>query len=245
MLINYPVLMWLLISVTTILRLLVIGQIGLGDDEAHYWAYAQNPALSYFDHPPLVGYIIKYSTMLFGANEFAVRLSAVLLFFLTCVIIYKLAKKMFGEKIAFWSVFVLNATPVFSFLGSVLIIPDAPLAFFWVLFIYIFWSIIESGKKIHWYLLGVVLGFAMLSKYNAFLLPISSAIFLIFSKEHRFWFKQKEPYLAILIASIMTLPVVIWNAQNGWATFGFQLAHGFGNTASKFSLALLGKFLGA
>jgi len=245
MFLNYNVLMWLLLSVTTILRLLVIGQIGLGDDEAHYWAYSQNPALSYFDHSPAVGYIIKFSTMLFGANEFGVRVSAVIFFFLTCIIVYKLAKKMFDEKIAFWSIFVLSATPVFSFLGSVLIIPDAPLAFFWILFIYIFWKIIESGQKKHWYLLGVVLGFAMLSKYNGFLLPISAGLFLVFSKEHRYWFKQKEPYIALAIASVMTLPVVIWNAQNGWASFGFQLAHGFGNTAPKFSLALLGKCLGA
>ena len=31
--------------------------IGLSVDEAHYLLYAVHPALSYFDHPPLVGWV--------------------------------------------------------------------------------------------------------------------------------------------------------------------------------------------
>ena len=31
--------------------------VGLSVDEAHYALYAAHPALSYFDHPPLVGWV--------------------------------------------------------------------------------------------------------------------------------------------------------------------------------------------
>ena len=31
--------------------------VGLSVDEAHYLLYALHPALSYFDHPPLVGWV--------------------------------------------------------------------------------------------------------------------------------------------------------------------------------------------
>ena len=36
----------------------IIGAVvGLSVDEAHYLLYALHPALSYFDHPPLVGWL--------------------------------------------------------------------------------------------------------------------------------------------------------------------------------------------
>ena len=32
--------------------------------EAYYWCYAQHPALSYFDHPPMVAWMIWLGTQL-------------------------------------------------------------------------------------------------------------------------------------------------------------------------------------
>ena len=114
-----------IVAISAILRLLVIGAIGLGDDEAHYFAYSLHPDLSYFDHPPLVGYLIKLFVSLFGHSEFAVRLPTVLLFVGTSVLLWQLARRFYGEKTAFWSIALLNVTPVFSFLGAVLTVPDA------------------------------------------------------------------------------------------------------------------------
>ncbi|MFH1581250.1 MAG: glycosyltransferase family 39 protein, partial [Pseudomonadota bacterium] len=122
---KYKRLFWILMAITTVLRLLIIGQIGLGDDEGHYFAFSQRPELSYFDHPPLIGLIIKLSVSTFGINEFAVRFPAVLLFLLTALFVFLISRELFGEKTAFWCVALLNVTPVFSFLGSVLTIPDA------------------------------------------------------------------------------------------------------------------------
>ncbi len=242
---SYTTLFWMVSAVTTLLRLFVVGQLGLGDDEAHYWAYSQNPDYSYFDHPPAIGYLIKWSTSLFGANEFAVRLPAVLLFLFMSYFVFQLAKKMYGEKAAFWSVVLLQVTPVFSFLGAVLTVPDAPLAFFWMLFIYLFWRLLETGQGGYWYALGAALGLGLLSKYNMVLLPASIFFFLLFSQKHRQWFTRKEPYLACMLAALLFLPVVLWNIENGWASFGFQLRHGFGKSAPQFSFELLGRSLGA
>src|SRR5262245_56411633 len=42
--------------------------------EAYYWAYAQHPDLSYFDHPPMVAWLIWFGTLLFGDGVVGVRL---------------------------------------------------------------------------------------------------------------------------------------------------------------------------
>lgn len=57
------------IIVVAILRLTLAPFVGLGVDEAHYVLYALNLDLSYFDHPPLVGWFQYIFTSVFGTNE--------------------------------------------------------------------------------------------------------------------------------------------------------------------------------
>ncbi|MFA7074080.1 MAG: glycosyltransferase family 39 protein, partial [Endomicrobiaceae bacterium] len=232
----YQKLFWVLTSVTTFIRLLIIGHIGITVDEAHYWVYSKFLDLSYYDHPPLIGYIVKLFTAIFGVNEFAVRFPSVIIFILTSWVFFLSAKKLFNEKTAFVGTVLLNILPVFSFLGAVVTIPDSPLSLFWMLSFYLFINIIETSKKNYWYLLGFVIGFAFLSKYTAVMIFPSIMLFLLFSKQHRFWFLKKELYFSILIAFICFIPVILWNLENNWASFGFQMQHGFGNSLPKFSI---------
>ncbi|MCX5781214.1 MAG: glycosyltransferase family 39 protein [Elusimicrobia bacterium] len=227
------------------MRLAIIGRIGLTGDEAHYWTYFQHPSLSYFDHPPAIGYIIGLFTTLLGNNEFAVRLPAVLFFVVCSWFIFKLANDLFDGKTAFYTVILLNIIPVFSFGGSVVNIPDSPLSVLWILFVLLFWCIIKEQKSHYWYYLGVILGFGLLCKYTAILLIPSLLLFLIVSPKYRFWFNRIEPYIAFIISLIIFSPVQIWNIQNDWASFGFQLKHGLGKTIPHFSLILVAKSLGA
>ena len=241
----YYKLFWALTAVTTFLRLSVIGKLGLTVDEAHYWVYSKFLDLSYYDHPPLIGYIIKLFTDIFGINEFVVRLPSVIIFVLTSWLFYLCVKKLFNEKIAFIGAALLNVLPVFSFLGAVVTIPDSPLSLFWMLSFYLFINIIETGQKKYWYLMGITIGFAFLSKYTAVMIYPSIILFLICSKEHRFWLARKELYLSMVISFIIFLPVIVWNIQNNWASFGFQLQHGFGKSLPSFSFTLFGRSIGA
>ncbi|MFC1501231.1 glycosyltransferase family 39 protein [Elusimicrobiota bacterium] len=243
--INYIKSFWVLNVFTAVVRLFTIGRIGLTGDEAHYWTYFQYPNLSYYDHPPAIGYIIGIFTSIFGNNEFAVRLPAVLLFFLLCFLVFKLSKSLFDEKTAFWNIVLLNVIPVFSFIGSVINIPDAPLSVLWMLFIIIFYKLIQENKTVYWYYLGMILGFGLLCKYNAILLVPSAVLFLILSPKNRHWLFKKEPYIASLISLVIFSPVIIWNIQNNWASFGFQMGHGFGHEAPRLSFALLGRAIGS
>ena len=242
---NYKLWFWIVNAATTLLRLLIIGKIGLTIDEAHYWIYSKFLDFSYFDHPPLIGYIIKASTLIFGNTEFAVRFPTLLIFFFAIWIFFICVKKLYNERTAFVGVLLLNVLPVFSFLGSVIAVPDSPLALFWLLSLLIFIIIIETNNKKYWYLLGITTGFAMLSKYNGVLIPFSVFLFLIFSPKHRFWFKNKEPYFGLILSAVIFLPVIIWNIENSWASFGFQLKHGFGHSLPKFSLTFFGRSIGA
>jgi hypothetical protein len=66
---------WLIAAFTAV-RLIVAPTFGIGTDEAHYVLYAKFLDLSYFDHPPLVGWTQALFYYTFGTNEFLVRLPA-------------------------------------------------------------------------------------------------------------------------------------------------------------------------
>ncbi len=223
-----------LIALFTIFRLWLANYLGLGDDEAYYWEWSRHIAAGYFDHPPLIGYIIYFSTFILGKSELAVRIGNIIFFVLTSYFVYKISFEMFkDEECSFYSSLLLNITPVFA-AGAFMAFPDTPLGFFWVAVIFVFSRIITTKKKWLWYPAGILVGLGLLSKYNAVLLPISILFFLIVSKEHRFWLKEKEPYLASILALITFLPVILWNIENGWASFGFQLTHGLTSKSSGF-----------
>jgi hypothetical protein len=242
---QYSVYALAMILLTALLRLLMIGQVGLGDDEAHYWMWSKNLDWSYFDHPPLVAWIIAFFTSIGGDHEFFVRVGAVLLFIVTSSAAYFLAAGLKDEKAGFYTVLFLNVAPVFSFLGSVLMVPDSSLGAAWLLFLFFFYKALQQeGFNRYWFLTGIALGAGFLSKYNAILLPGSALLYLLFSNKNRKWLLKKEPYLAIGIGLLFLIPVILWNARHDWASFGFQLNHGLG-TDHSFSLTLFFQILGA
>ena len=65
-----------IVAFAVLLRLIYIGAAQLIPDEAYYWNYAQHMDLSFFDHPPMVAWLIWLGTRLFGDNEFGVRVGA-------------------------------------------------------------------------------------------------------------------------------------------------------------------------
>jgi 4-amino-4-deoxy-L-arabinose transferase-like glycosyltransferase len=68
-----------------------------------------------------------------------------------------------------------------------------------------------------WLAAGAFSGLALASKYTAGLLPIGLGLFALIAAPR--WLRRPEPWLGALIAGLLFLPVVIWNARNGWAGF--------------------------
>ncbi|EQB63391.1 MAG: Glycosyltransferase [candidate division Zixibacteria bacterium RBG-1] len=239
---KYTQLFWLTSSAFLFFRLIYINLIPLAPQEAYYWNYSQHLALSYFDHPPLQAWLIFLTTKLW-VSEFTVRLACPILAFLSGLFCFKIGKLLFNAKIGFYFFLVLNSILIFN-IGSVIFTPDALLLFFWILSFYFFRKIIVEDKSNYWYGLGISLGLAMLSKYTAIFIPISVSAFLLFSPLHRFWFKRREPYLAVLLSLLVFSPVLIWNAQTHWASFGFQTTRRMGELVS-FSLRDFFAYLGS
>ncbi len=231
---KYRILFLVLLLSLTIFRLFYIKSFNLCPDEAYYWDWSRNPSLSYYTHPPMVAYIIHISTLLGGDSEFWIRLGAVPLSLGVSILVYLLTRDIFkSERIAFFSVLLLNITLGFA-IGALIITPDVPLIFFWMLSLYFLYKASEGENRGWWYPLGVAVGLGLLSKYTMVLFFPCALLFLLLSSENRRWFKCKEPYLALAIALLIFTPVIVWNYQHSWVSFTKQLVHGLGRKGNPF-----------
>ena len=220
-----------LLILASVARIFIAFFLGLGIDEAHYFQYAVHPALSYYDHPPMVGYLIKIFLATGIQNSLIVRLPAVVSGILIMFLIFYIGKTLFTAQSAFWAVVLFNLLPMFSGIGSIMIVPDTILSVLCLLILLLLWKIHKSGKGYLWYYIGIITGISLLTKYTGFLLYLSILLFTISVPDMRNWFRKKELWLGFLISLLIFSPVLIWNYENYWISFGFQLQHGFENKA--------------
>lgn len=235
-------LLGLLVAMIT-LRCWVAAHMDFETDEAYYWLWSRQLALSYFDHPPMVAYLIRLGTWLFGDTLFGVRCMAIMAMIAASVLLYALAVVLFSDRrIGFLSVLWFNVTPHTAFF-SVIMYPDTPAILFWVLSCLALALVWRSGRGEWWYLVGIALGLLMLSKYTGVFLLFGIVAWLLVSRDMRFWLKRREPYLALLIALLLFSPVLVWNAEHGWVSFAKQFGRAL-ETSADGGLANLGAFVG-
>ncbi|MEK7811127.1 MAG: glycosyltransferase family 39 protein, partial [Pseudomonadota bacterium] len=171
--------LWL-IAASSLLRLLVAGASGLSVDEAHYALYGLYPDWSYFDHPPLVGWI-QSLTLHFGDSERMLRLPAILLFAATSLVLFRFCAVAFpldSRWLGFFSVAILHSAAMLQLIGFALL-PESPLLLFALLSLLALHAALSREGLTPWLLLGVWLGFAGLSKYTAVTLIVT--VLLVFT----------------------------------------------------------------
>jgi 4-amino-4-deoxy-L-arabinose transferase-like glycosyltransferase len=239
-----------------LLRLAVAAWLPLVPDEAYYWEWSRNLATGYFDHPPAIAASIWLGTALFGLagaepSPLAVRLVPVLLGFVAGVAATLVAGRLGGERAALRAAVIISVLPLAA-TGLVLATPDAPLFATLSLGCYFVVRAVQSPVRSRaslgwWAATGIVLGLAFSSKYTAILFPIGVALAVVVDPRLRARLAEPGPYVACVLATIVFLPVLIWNSHHDWISFGFQLEHGLGRPRGsplKRELDLLGGQLG-
>ena len=224
-----------------LVRGIVLAATPLSFDEAYYWLWSKHLAAGYLDHPPLIAFLIRAGTALFGDTSTGVRAFTWLLSAAATWAVWRTAMTFDGNsRIAAIAALMFNVMPMIAVEAGVAT-PDAPqiaAAAFMLLFLA---KLRQTGDGRWWIAVGIAAGFALLAKYTAFFLGAGILFWLLVAQKQRHWFVSVWPYLGAAIALLMFAPVVVWNAQHGWISFAMQ----FGRTASgSFTLRYIGEFLG-
>jgi 4-amino-4-deoxy-L-arabinose transferase-like glycosyltransferase len=222
----------LLLAVATALHLVLAWRLALGQDEAYTLAVTGPWQLSFFDHPPLSFWLSTLMQAAFGpeVTPLAMRLPFLVMATGSIWVLHALTARFFGARAGLWAAGLYAAAPFFFASAGGWVMPDGPLMLFLLLAAWQLADALAEGEGARWrpwLLAGLFLGLALLSKYQA-VLTLCGAFLLLFAPRHRHWLTRPQPYVAVVLALLVFSPVLIWNAQNEWASFAFQLGRGGG-----------------
>src|SRR5450432_1433271 len=90
------------------IRFLFTGVMGIMPQDAYYDFYAQHLDLSYCDHPPMIAYLLRLFTSVFGKNVFALKLADTTVTLFTVIAFFYLAKKFLSIQKAGYATVLLD-----------------------------------------------------------------------------------------------------------------------------------------
>ncbi len=223
-LLNTPVVLFILITIT-ILRVysLYVSPIELSVDEAQYWHWSRNIDLGYFTKPPLIAWLIGFSTFIFGNEEWAVRLSAPITHLLISLVLWGSAKYAFGANSGKIAALIWIFTPAAS-LGGFIISTDTPLLLFWSLSLLFLLISLRQNSSVTSLFVGVFLGFAFLSKYAALYFFIFFIIWWLIYDRNTF-ISIKNISIILLTSALIASTNLYWNYLNDFATVNHTISN--------------------
>ncbi|UCF64642.1 MAG: glycosyltransferase family 39 protein [bacterium] len=214
---------WLAILFIFGLRIIIAAGMNLVPDETYYWDWSRFLSLGYFDHPPMVAWLVFLSTAILGDTFWAIKAVPLLGGLGITILLFYLGRRYLIREISLILLLVLaNFTLIFS-IGGLILTPDIPMVFFWVLSLLLAYQALFEDKTWAWPLLGIVAGFGLLSKYVFVLFGLSFLLYLIFDSTQRKILRTWKPWSALFLSIIIFSPNIYWNIQHRWASFAFQL----------------------
>lgn len=215
----------LFIGLWVLLHIIAGFRVGLSADAAHYALYGYFPALSYFDHPPMIGWM-QAIIELFSTSNLALRIWPIVLMASSSWLLYRLGRHLYADfppTLPLLAVVVMQSGIIFQLMGMSML-PDDPLLVFFLLAADALYTAIIKDHPQAWLLVGLWFGLAGLSKYTAITLVVTVGILMISEKR---WYHCRTlwPWLGFGLALVSIFPVLIWNAQHAWISFRYQIFH--------------------
>jgi len=212
------------IALLILIRIVAAGAAPLAFDEAYYWLWSKHLAGGYFDHPPMVAFVIRLGTLIAGDTELGVRIISVLLAGPATWAVWRSAQILFNNAmLSIAAALFFNLTLMVA-AGTVIVTPDAPLLVASAFVLFFLSKLIQTGRGPWWLAVGTAVGAALLSKYTAWFLGLSILVWLMIVPDMRRWLLTPWPWLGGSIALLLFAPVLLWNESHDWNSFVYQFS---------------------
>lgn len=221
-----------ILAASTVLRLLLGTIVPLFPDETYYWEWSRHLAGGYFDHPPMIAVLIAGGRILLGDTPLGVRLLPIIAGSVAGLALTTAAWDLAGARAARFAALTFSLFPMAA-AGFILATPDAPLlaAVSCTLLAVVRALGAPAGSPAStrcWIGGGIAIGLAMSSKFTGVFIPAALLLAFVVHPPLRTRLLEPGPWIAVGIASLVMLPVLLWNAEHDWIAFRFQLGHGLG-----------------
>lgn len=197
----------------TLLNIIQTGRTELTSDEGYYWFYSTNLQWGYYDHPPLLAFLIKIGTHFFS-GEIGVRVLNVLLISSGLIFLFKIYSWNKRERNFIY--LILLSIPLFNYL-TIIAFPDSPLIAFSVIALYAYKKLLEEDNLWSSLFFGATLALMLYSKYHA----VIFIFFILLSNLNLL--RNKYFYISILLSGLLFIPHLLWQIHNDFPSFQYHL----------------------
>lgn len=218
------------LGVLLVLKLGLAAIAPMSGDEAYFLLWGRQPDWGFYDHPPMVGWLLWPMLRISGA-EWVLRLPAVLSPILVSLAMVWVMRPM--DEARAWLAGLLFLWQPLSAL-DVLVTTDTPLLLFSFLSLAFLWRGERTGRWRDYVLAGIFLGLALSSKYFAALLAAAYVVYgAAFSR-------RRSAMLLVFVAAAPFVALHLWwNAGHCWANVMFNFFNRHGDAGFRPSRPLL------
>jgi 4-amino-4-deoxy-L-arabinose transferase-like glycosyltransferase len=199
-------------------------------DEAYFILWGRAPALGFYDHPPMIGWLLAPLAAL-GEAAWLLRLPALLVPPLAALAVHAALRRWFGRDDDVASLAALAVLLVPMNVWNVLITTDTPLVLLSVASLLVFARAADRDSGPLFLAAGALLGLAFLSKYFAVLLGLA----------YLAWAAASRKPWAFLLVFAGGLPFgllnLYWNYEACWCNVMFNAINRHEDGGSGWSLA--------
>ena len=224
---------WLVAGLVTVLEVAFAGGYGYHRDEFYFVASGQHLAPGYVDQGPLVPLLARLMTTIAPDSLYVLRLPSALavgaLVLVTAAIVRELEGDGRAELIAAVG---MGLSSMALFDGHLLETSTVDLLV-WAVASWLVLRVVRTGNNRLWLLVGVVLGVGLLNKPLPAFLGVAVLIGIAVAGPRRV---LRSPYvwLGAVIAVLIGLPWVLWQAGHGWPELAVSRSiAGGGSTSSQ------------
>jgi 4-amino-4-deoxy-L-arabinose transferase-like glycosyltransferase len=190
----------------------------LNADMAEMVVWAQQPALGYSKHPPLLAWVLAVWFAIFPHADWAFWLLSAITLAAGLYLAFELAGEWLeGEKRAAVP-FLLAVIPFYNFLG-LKFDQNSGLIPLWALALWAFVRSFDRGHLGWGTLAGLAAAAAMLTKYWSGFLIMALALAALFHPRRREYFRSAAPWVAATVLTLAVLPHVIWLVREDFPPF--------------------------
>ncbi|MGB3936462.1 MAG: glycosyltransferase family 39 protein [Burkholderiales bacterium] len=223
---------WLLLALgaTLLLRLWLSAAAPVSADEAYFILWGRAPALGYYDHPPMVGWMLAPLAAL-GEAPWLLRLPAVLVPPAAALMVHAALARWFGRDAQTADLAALAVLLMPVNVWNVLVTTDTPLVLFSVASLLAFARAAQRNSNGLFFVSGILLGLAFLSKYFAVLLGLAFLFWALLSR-------HPKSFLLVFLGGLpFGLLNLYWNYEACWCNVMFNAVNRHGEGDSGWSAA--------
>ena len=205
------------IIIISLLKLFIIFLLPLTGDEAYFIKWATHLSQGYYDHPPMVGWLI-YLMQFISENYITFRLFSFFTVFAIAILIYKIIRLFdIDEEKALFSAIAFLLMPLDILIS--LFTNDIPLLLFGTLGSYFLLKSFKKDFILNSIFAGLFLGLSFLSKYFAVFLMFGLLNYIIFIYKTK---SIKNIIIVILTLSLFIIQNLYFNYNSCWNNIMFN-----------------------